>query len=148
VGVHTSGLSGTTSPAIYSNCTGCHNATTLYVGAGKQVLSHIPNASKYRGNTSTSNYDCKDCHNLSGKSSMHSAGMNRSNGTCDTCHFNRTSPYKASKKIITYGDYNHTYSGQNSCNISMCHNASGAAKGLHLDLYAAGIIAAEPCLDF
>ncbi len=141
VKLHSSTLTNSTSPVIYSGCQGCHNATTTYVGAAKQIVSHMPNASQYRGNTSTSDYDCNSCHNMSGKPSMHSIGMNRSNGTCDTCHFNRISPYKSTKKVIASNDYNHTYAGVKTCNISQCHNASGAALGFHLDKYAAGIVA-------
>ncbi len=140
--VHTPALTNTTSPVNYGNCSGCHNGTSLYIGAGKQILSHMPNTSQYRGNTSTSSYDCKDCHNLSGKPSMHSIGMNRSNGTCDTCHFSRTSPYKANKKIIAANDYNHTYVGQKTCAIAQCHNASNGSV-FHMDKYAAGVVA-EP----
>lgn len=137
--VHTPAL--TNSTTVYASCSGCHNGTSLYVGASNQIFSHMPNASQYRGNTSTSNYDCKSCHNMSGKPSMHSYGMDSSNGTCDTCHFSRTSPFKANKTMIAANDYNHSYSNQKTCNISMCHNASGAALGFHLDRYAAGIVA-------
>ncbi len=142
VRIHTPNLTNATAPAIYTSCTGCHNGTTLYVGAGKQILSHMPNASQYRGNTTTSSYTCEYCHNLSGKLSMHSTGMNRSNGTCDTCHFNRTSPYKSTKKIIASNDYNHTYVGQKTCAIAQCHNASNGSV-FHMDTYAAGVVA-EP----
>jgi len=105
----------------------------------------MPNASQYRGNTSDSGYTCELCHNMTGKISMHSAGMDRSNGTCDTCHFNNTSPFKSLTKNITLlagGMVNHTYDGRDAktCNTAMCHNASGRVK-FHLSKYAAGDIA-------
>ncbi|MDO9098961.1 MAG: hypothetical protein Q7U60_12680, partial [Candidatus Methanoperedens sp.] len=142
VRVHSPALTNTTTSSIYASCTGCHNGTSLYVGSGKQILSHMPNASQYRGNTTTSSYTCEYCHNLSGKPSMHSTGMNRSNGTCNTCHFNRTSPYKSTKKIIASSDYNHTYVGQKTCAAAQCHNASNGSV-FHMDKYAAGVVA-EP----
>jgi len=105
----------------------------------------MPDASRYRGNTSDSGYTCELCHNLTGKISMHSAGMDRSDGTCDTCHLNNTSPFKSMTKNITLlagGMVNHTYDGRdrNTCNTTMCHNASGRVK-FHLSRYAAGDIA-------
>jgi hypothetical protein len=132
------------SEAGASTCQGCHNATTAYVGAGKQVLSHIPDGSQYRGNTRTSGYTCEYCHNMTGKPSMHSPGMTRSNGTCDSCHYNNTSPFKSLTKNITQlsgGMVNHTYDGRdvNTCNTTMCHNASGRVI-FHLSEYASGDI--------
>ncbi|MDP2846393.1 MAG: hypothetical protein Q8N79_10050, partial [Candidatus Methanoperedens sp.] len=144
VRVHSPGLTNTTTTATYGSCTGCHNGTAVYTGAGKQILSHMPNASQYRGNTSTSSYSCEYCHNLSGKPSMHSPGMNRSNGTCETCHYNNTSPFKSQAKNITSllggNMFNHAYNGSANTTCKMCHNASGKQK-LHLSKYASGDIA-------
>ncbi len=125
-----------------STCQGCHNGTSLFVGAGKQIFSHIPNASQYRGNTSASSYTCEYCHNMTGKPSMHSAGMNRSNGTCATCHLNNTSPFKSTTKNLTQlaGMLNHSYNGSANTTCKMCHNASGRQK-FHLTKYASGDIA-------
>jgi|GEM_PF-2817451 hypothetical protein len=139
--IHSDKLVNGTAVQTYSTCKGCHNGTGIFTGTGKQLFSHIPDASGFRGNTSMSGYTCEYCHNLSGKPSMHSAGMDSSNGDCDTCHFTRTSLFNSTQKIVSGGDYNHTYSGQVTCNVSQCHNASGESPGFHLDKYAAGTIA-------
>lgn len=143
--IHSETLTNRSTTANSTTCQGCHNGTAVYTGAAKQILSHMPNASQYRGNTSASSYNCELCHNMTGKPSMHSAGMNRSNGTCDTCHFNNTSPFKSLTKNITQlagGMVNHTYGGTQkyTCNTTACHNASGRVK-FHLSKYASGDIA-------
>ncbi|MFZ2411599.1 MAG: hypothetical protein WAW23_08525, partial [Candidatus Methanoperedens sp.] len=126
-----------------STCQGCHNGSSLFVGAGRQIFSHMPNASQYRGNTTTSSYTCEYCHNMTSKPSMHSAGMTRSSGTCETCHLNNTSPFKSTQKNVTQlagGMLNHSYNGIANTTCKMCHNASGRAK-FHLSKYASGDIA-------
>ncbi|MDO9097262.1 MAG: CxxxxCH/CxxCH domain-containing protein, partial [Candidatus Methanoperedens sp.] len=142
--IHTSTLTNRTTAANSTTCQGCHNGTAVYTGAAKQIFSHIPNASQYRGNTTTSGYTCEACHNMSNKPSMHSPGMNLSNGTCETCHFNNTSPFKSLAKNITQsaGMPSHSYNGSANTTCKMCHNASGRAK-FHISKYAYGDIA-EP----
>ncbi|MFZ3060903.1 MAG: hypothetical protein WA102_14340 [Candidatus Methanoperedens sp.] len=143
--IHSETLTNRSTTANSTTCQGCHNGTAVYTGAAKQILSHMPNGSQYRGNTSASSYNCELCHNMTGKSSMHSAGMNRSNGNCDTCHFNNTSPFRSLTKNITQlagGMVNHTYNGAQkyTCNTTACHNASGRVR-FHLSKYASGDIA-------
>jgi hypothetical protein len=145
--IHTSTMINTTSNVLFGTCAGCHNGTSLYVGASKQIFSHLPNGSQYRGNTSMSNYSCEKCHNMTTGSSMHGSGMDRSNGTCVTCHFNRISKFNATVKKIETWDYDHTYTDQKSCSITQCHNASGAALGFHLDRYAGAVVADPERVD-
>lgn len=123
-------------------CTSCHNGTTTYVGATDQILSHLPNGSQYRGNTSEDGYECEDCHGVSVGASMHSSGLDKPVGyDCTNCHeLGSASLFNATQKVVDMNDFNHTYINETpSCNTSQCHNASGNSR-FHMDQYASADI--------
>ncbi len=81
----------------------------------------MPDASRYRGNTSDSGYTCELCHNITGKISMHSAGLDGSDGTCDTLCHNSAVDMNISIPVDLHNNGIGINVNSSACNSPECH---------------------------